>query len=138
MKKTLLLTIITLIASFSEAQNINDNKVTFKFTQYPMVNIEEQFKTYEIRINHGYEQSNTDSLNLLEIKKEQYARSYQEYKNRRDAIEIAYLKRMAEWQKKVNATTEGQTTPPKPNPPVYPTPPDYSSIIFPILNSPYT
>ncbi len=140
MKKTLLFIIISFIVSFSWGQNIDDNRISFSFTQYPLINIEEDFRTYEIRVEHGYEQSNQDSLTLLEAKKEQYARTYTEYKQRRDQIEIAYLKRLAEWQKRENANSTTQTPPPnpKPKPPVYPTPPDYSSILNPILSSSFT
>jgi len=138
MKNLLLLLFISLITQFSWSQNIDDNRISFTFTQFPMVNIEKAFQTYEIRVEHAYEQSNQDSLTLLQTKKANYEQAFLEYKRRRDAIEINYLRQLSAWQKKENASTDQQNSSPKPKVPIYPTPPDYSKIIAPILNSQFT
>ncbi len=138
MNKIVLFLFISFIIPFSWGQNINDNRVSFTFTQFPMVNIEQPFQTYEIRVEHAYEQSNQDSLTLLQAKKVNYEQAFLEYKRRRDAIEIMYLRQLAAWQKKENANADQQSASPQPKAPIYPTPPDYSRIIEPMLNSPFS
>jgi len=137
MKKSILFLLISFIVQFSWGQNIDDNRVSFTFTQFPMVNIEEAFRTYEIRTEHSYLQSNQDSLTLLETRKEQYAHAFSEYKKRKDLIEVAYLRQLSEWQKKENANSSG-TPLLKPKQPIYPTPPDYSNVINPMVSTDFS
>lgn len=137
MKKSLLFVSISFLFQFSWGQNIGDNRVSFTFTQFPMVNIEEDFRTYEIRTEHSYLQSNEDSLTMLNLRKANYENALIEYGRRKDLIEVAYLRQLADWQKKENANTTGVALL-KPKQPIYPTPPDYSNVINPILSSEFS
>lgn len=135
---TRLLLLFSLIcSSASFGQNINDNKVGFNYIQLPLIKIKEAFQTYEIRVDHGYQASNADSLTMLEMRKEQYEAEFTAYKKNHDAIQSNYYSRLANWEKKVNAGELGADGKPlqKPSSPTYPEAPNYLSVSQIQLNS---
>ena len=78
--KTLLLTLFSvLIIQYSQAQNINDNKVSFDYIQLPLIKVRDTYKTYETRVEHAYLESNKDSLTMQELRKQRYETEFSNY-----------------------------------------------------------
>lgn len=141
--KTLLL-IASLAGSLSLAfgQIIDDNKINFTYTQLPYIKIDGAFTNYDVKVVHGYEQSNQDILAAHELNKkaamDMYTQSMMEYKRRTDSIDVNYFRRMATWEKNVNA---GKTQPnglalPQPIKPPYPIAPIFPGLDQPRMNTP--
>ena len=61
MKRILLLFAVSTLVSAS-AQNISDNKVSFTYIQLPSNPIDNQYSTYDITVDRGFEMANEDSL----------------------------------------------------------------------------
>jgi len=132
--KTLLL-IITFLGSFSIAfgQIIDDNKIKFTYTQLPYIEIDGAFTNYEVKFVHGYEEANREVLAAHELNKQaamdMYMQSMMIYKAQTDSIDVNYFRRMAQWEKDVNAgktQANGQALvqpikQPYPAPPIFPT-----------------
>ena len=136
--KTFVLTVLSLlIIQTTQAQNINDNKVSFYHIQLPLIKVREAYKTYETRVEHGYLESNKDSITMQEMRKQQYEAEFTNYKKRRDVIQSSYYSRLADWENKVNAgvLTADAKPLPKPTAPIYPQAPDYLSVSQVQLNS---
>ena len=141
MKKILLLVIVFLSIVNINAQTINDNKVSFTYTQLPLIKIDEAFNTYEVRVQHGYQQANQDSLQLFQMRQqaalENYEREIMQYEAQKKNIDRIHLENLANWQQKVNS---GEKNPDgthlqRPNTPFYPTPPQYPITKPPRLHS---
>ena len=136
--KTLLLTLFSvLIIQYSQAQNINDNKVSFDYIQLPLIKVRDTYKTYETRVEHAYLESNKDSLTMQELRKQRYETEFSNYKKNRDAIQTSYYNRLADWENKVNngiLSADGKPLP-KPTAPLYPKAPDYLNVSQVQLNS---
>ena len=77
MKITLLLAIGLFSIATINAQNINDNKVSFSYTQLPLIKIDEAFNTYEVRVQHGYQQANQDSLQFFQLRQQAALENYE-------------------------------------------------------------
>ena len=142
--KRLLLSITMLCGvCFAFGQNMNDNKVTFTYVQLPMIQIDDQFDKYEVRIEHDYKRANEDSVALNELRQEAALTMYKQlsihYNNQRDSLDRIYLKKLATWEKSVNSgvTNPDGTALAKPAPPMYPEAPMYPIQEEPILNTDY-
>ena len=143
MRKILLFGLSLIICTCLNAQNINDNKVSFSYIQLPLIKIDDGLTKYEVRVSHAYLDANKDSLALHETRKttaqESFDRALLTYQNTCAAIKRNYLTNMARWEKQTNAgvtTSEGFPLP-KPVYPVYPTPPVYPTIEVPRLHKDY-
>ncbi|MBL1281255.1 MAG: hypothetical protein COA33_013335 [Fluviicola sp.] len=141
MKTTFTLAILFLsLSAFS--QNINDNKVTFQYTQLPLLKVDKQFQTYEMRVEHAYLESNKDSTSLFEARKaaakQNYEVAYARYKQKRDALLTNHYNNMALWEKNNNAGKVDAAGNPIPRPvqPAIPAPPSYLDVQQPRLSSP--
>ncbi|MDG1334116.1 MAG: hypothetical protein P8P74_17420 [Crocinitomicaceae bacterium] len=142
--KTLLL-IVSFVGSLSLAfgQMIDDNKINFTFTQLPYIKVDNAFTNYDVKFVHGYEQSNQEIIAAHELNKkasmDMYMQSMIQYKRSTDSIDVAYFRRMATWEKDVNA---GKTQPnglalPQPIKPAYPVAPIFpAGLQEPRLNTP--
>ena len=141
--KTFLL-IVSFIGSFSTAfgQTIDDNKIQFTYTQLPYFKIDPLFTKYDVKVVHGYEQSNQEILAAHELNKKAalaiYEQSMIQYKQTIDALDVTYYRLMAKWEKDVNA---GKTQPDgqpllQPTAPTYPPAPVFTGLEAPRLNSP--
>lgn len=143
MKKHLLIIICLTAFGYAQAQNINDNKVSFNYIQLPLIKIDKAFTKYEVRVTHSYKQANEDSLALFEMQKVNAEQNYNlakaNYQRKRDSLERQYLKSLSTWEKQMNAgTAQANGLPfPKPNPPVFPEPPMYQNVKAPRLHSDY-
>lgn len=144
MKKLLLLTLGLISVATVDAQTINDNKVSFSYVQLPLIQIDPAFNTYEIRVEHGYQQANSDSLEFFQLRQqaalENYERAIITYESQRKNIDRIHLENMANWQKKVNSgiTNADGSMLAKPNPPFYPQRPFYPILKAPQLHSEYS
>lgn len=144
MKKILLLTFGLISMAALEAQTINDNKVSFSYIQLPLIQIDPAFNTYEIRVEHGYQQANSDSLELFQLRqqvaRENYERAIITYDSQCKNIDRVHLENLANWQKKVNSglTNADGSMLTKPITPLYPQRPIYPIIKAPRLHSEYS
>ncbi|TNE77106.1 MAG: hypothetical protein EP333_01370 [Bacteroidetes bacterium] len=141
MKRNLLLFIFILGGLNSQAQNINDNKFNFQYTQLPLIKIDDRFTNYEVRIEHGYEIANEDSTNQFNARKQAQQSSYEmmltRYQFVRDSLDRDYLRQLSTWEISTNNGVMGPNNTPlaKPNPPIYPEPPYLMPIQEPFLHS---
>lgn len=142
--KTLLL-IASFLGSFSIAfgQIIDDNKINFTYTQLPYIKVDGAFSNYDVKVVHGYEQSNQDILAAHELNKkaamDMYMQSMIQYKRITDSLDVNYFRLMGKWEKDVNAgKTQANGLPlVQPTQPVYPTPPIFpAGLEEPRLNTP--
>lgn len=141
--KTILL-IASFIGSLSIAygQIIDDNRVQFTYTQLPYFKVDNAFTKYDVKFVHGYEQSNQEILATHELNKQAaldvFEQSMIQYNRSKDSIDVGYFRRMAQWEKDVNA---GKTQPdgqalPQPIRPAYPPLPIFPGLEAPRTNSP--
>lgn len=143
MIRFLLFSFILLITGITYTQNINDNKVSFGFTQLPLIKIKPAFRNYEVRVNHLYKAANDDSLTAyadrIAAAEEHYNNAKANYLNQVKIIERTHLMNLADWEKKNNAgtvDTEGKPIP-KPNSPTYPKAPIQRDVKEPRLHKEY-
>ena len=136
MQKKLLLLLFIGSVFVLKAQNINDNKFSFQYTQLPMIKIDDRFTSYEVRLEHRYELANEDSTNQfnarVQAQKNTYDMQMARYQVVRDSLDRSYLKKLAAWEISVNS---GSTTAVKPNPPIYQEPPYLRPLTPPFLHS---
>lgn len=127
--KKLLLLFLGLSGTWASAQNILDNKVTFKYTQLPAVKINDATKTYSVEVSMGYQQRNTDSTNAYDLASKNYLTTLSTYMDAYDQqkaqIDRQHLNNMIIWENQViagNTTAVAPVKPPYPgmNPPVRP------------------
>ena len=143
MLKIILLGLTLIVFNCLNAQNINDNKVSFSYIQLPLIKIDDGLTKYEVRVSHGYLDANKDSLALHEARKaeaqESFDRALLTYQNTCAAIKRNYLTNMAKWETQSNAgvTTSSGLPLPKPVNPVYPAPPVYPAVKAPRLHTEY-
>lgn len=143
MKKLILSISLLCGFSFVFSQNMNDNKITFTYVQLPMIQIDDQFDKYEVRIEHDYKQANEDSVALNELRQEAALTMYKQlsihYKTQRDSLDRIYLGKLSTWEKSVNSgiTNENGTPLTKPIPPMYPEAPMYPIQKTPLFHTDY-
>ncbi|MDX2359639.1 MAG: hypothetical protein QNK23_02455 [Crocinitomicaceae bacterium] len=144
MKTFVLTSLFILGVSSSFGQNINDNKISFSYIQLPSIKIDEDYSKYELKIEHGYTVANEDSLSIFALRQQTALQQFEvfnaSYVRQRDSLERMYLRNLSYWERQVNAgalTASGQPLP-KPNPPVFPSPPAYPNIKAPRLHSEYS
>ena len=142
--KTLLLTTALLIGgSAAHSQTINDHKINFKYIQLPLIKVDEQFNTYDVKVEHGYLQANEDSTAMFEIRRDATMAVFHDmmaaYQRQCDSLDRQHLRNMATWEKKKNAgTTNPDGTPlTEPVRPIYPSAPTYPTVEGPQLHSQY-
>ena len=66
MKKLTLLCL--LFCSQYYGQNIDDNFVTFSYTQLPLINIEENYRSYDFEVMTDVEDANADSTETYQMR----------------------------------------------------------------------
>ncbi len=143
MKKLLLLLTITSLYGTSFGQNINDNKVSFSYTQLPYYKIDNAFSNYDIKVEHGYIKANADSLAAHEANKSiamsQFESAMRLYQDSKDSVDRIYLTAMAKWEKDVNAgvTATNGLALAQPSKPIYLPFPTFPSLKQPRLHSSY-
>ena len=145
MKKFLFTTTLLLgLMGFAHSQNINDNKINFKYIQLPLIKIDGQFTNYQVLVEHDYNQANEDSLALFQARKDlavtDFERKIVLYQSLKDSLDKVYLSKLATWEKNVNAgLLKPDGTPiDKPSPPVYPVQPAYPNVQAPHLHTAFT
>ena len=143
MKKLLLSITFFSLLGVSFAQNINDNKVSFGYTQLPYFKIDNVFTSYDVKVVHGYTQANADSIVLHESNKalamSQFESAMIAYQSSKDSVDRIYLLSMAKWEKDVNAGVTGANglALPQPTKPAYAPFPAFPSLEAPRMHSPY-
>lgn len=144
MKKFLLTATLLLGFGIAHSQNINDNKITFKYIQLPLIKIDDQFTNYQVLVEHDYNQANIDSLALFEARKDLAVTDFERrivlYQSSKDSLDKIYLGKLATWEKNVNAgLLKPDGTPiDKPLPPNYPMQPAYPNVEAPHLHTAFT
>ena len=95
MKKILLTASLILGFGIAHSQNINDNKINFKYIQLPLIKIDDQFTNYQILVEHDYNQANIDSLALFQARKDLAVTDFERrivlYQSSRDSLDKIYL-----------------------------------------------
>lgn len=118
MKKNLLLLSLLAVTTGAMAQNIQDQKVTFKYTQLPQVNINDGTKQYSVSVMMNYLQRNADSLSAYEIEKQRYIKEIEQamefWNTQRATNDKAYYTQMMNYENQVNAGTPNVQQPVRP------------------------
>lgn len=121
MNKFLLLTAFAGLSISTMAQNILDNKVTFRYTQLPSTKISDISKTFAVDVQMTYQQRNADSTAAYENASKNYLTTLSTYMDSYDLqkaqIDRQHLNNMIIWENQVNA---GNTTAVAPVKPPYP------------------
>jgi hypothetical protein len=119
--KRLVLPFFALLAFSAQAQNILDEKVTFKYTQLPYVKIDGGSKQFNLEVQMNYLQKNTDSLAAYERAKTTYWTQMDAYLDlyelEKAKVDKQHLNNMILWESQVAA---GNTAATKPVKPAYP------------------
>lgn len=130
--KKLLLSALMLSSLSLSAQNILDEKVTFKYTQLSLTKIDDGSKTYAVDVQMSYLQRNDDSLKAYEDAKLMYANTLNAYldvwEGQKKNVDRQHLTNMVIWESQVAAGNTAATQPVKPPypafiPPARPQPP---------------
>ena len=123
--------LLLVAASNLVAQNVDDQKLVFKYFQLPTNPIKGQ-SFYSIVIDHSvYTKSNEDSLALYNNNPNSYQAQMNRWLDDVKKIDKAYFLEMARWEK---ATIAGQVMAHPPKQP-YPPMPNVTTISTPILTS---
>lgn len=122
MKRTLLFLLASFSVSALDAQNILDEKVTFKYTQLPYVKLDGS-KEYSVEVKSNFTQRNTDSTAAYEQRKLAYAGQLDAcmdlWEQDKKRIDKAYLAAMVQWEQQVAAGNVAAVQPVKqPYPPI--------------------
>ena len=142
MNKLLLLSFLTLSFAHVHAQNIDDEKVSFTYTQLPLVKIDEAYKSYEVVLDHRYEQANNDSTYLHEARQKLMLEFFQNamanHQRTVDSLDRNYLMQMAQWEIQTNNGVKQPNGQPlvAPKQPVYPLQPIYPVLTPIFLHAP--
>ena len=137
MKKSILILFVgSRLLSFG--QNVDENAVSFNFIQLPTNTIAKEYKTFNVLVEHNYEQANSDSLTSYQAKLEaataQYDAELAAWKEQKKNIQRNYLQQLATWQKSTNAGAAAV----KPAAPIYPQPPVMAEVENPNLHTDIT
>lgn len=134
MKKFLLLAAAGFALSVS-AQNVTENKMSFGYTQLPLMPLDASTSTYNIVVERQYEKANEDSLVAYQARLEaaqiKYEAELAAWESKRDVILRDYYTKMATWQKAVNAAQAAQ----KPVDPIIPDRPVMDEVEDPQLHT---
>jgi tetratricopeptide (TPR) repeat protein len=116
------------------AQNVDDNRVTFRYFQLPSQPIKGQ-SFYTIQVDHDvYHKNNEDSLAFYNNNPNSYQAQMNRWMDDVKRIDKAYFLEMARWEKAVNG---GQQLAQPPKPP-YPPMPSVTNTGSPILTEEIT
>jgi len=106
MKRSLLFLLAAFPVFALNAQNILDEKVSFKYTQLPLVKLDGS-KEYSVEIISNFTQRNTDSTAAYEQRKLAYASQLDAcmdmWEQDKKRIDKAYLAAMVQWEQQVAA-----------------------------------
>lgn len=118
MKKTILFAL--LITGLAQAQNINRQSISFKYTRLPMVPINDGSTQYSVEVLMTYQQRSLDSAAWYEQQKKNYLSqmeyALEQWNVQRDNAQRAYYTQLAQYETQVNA---GNTTAVAPTAPQY-------------------
>lgn len=136
MRKSVLFLSLILSPLAGVAQNVQDQKVAFQYTQMPLQPLDKNISTYKISLNTAsFEQMNADSMDLYNAKLMTWQAQYDNWLLQKKNIDKAYLKQMASYEKAVNA---GNVNTPVPQKTAYPPMPVKDNIPMPILTEEVT
>lgn len=119
MKKLTLLCL--LFCSHMFAQNIDDNFVTFNYTQLPLINIEENYRSYGFEVMTDVEDANSDSTQM--------------YQMRLDMAVASYQKEMETWLSKMSLLQQQENTSGLSQTANYPDKPSLELVLKPVNNT---
>lgn len=132
MKKLLLPVFLLTLSTLNYGQNVQDQSLTFRYTQLPSTPFEKNVSTYSVVINaDAVTKANDDSINAYNAKVAAWETSYDKWITEKEKIDKAHLLNMANYEKAVNA---GNAAAPVPVKPPYPVQPFKEDIPLPILN----
>jgi hypothetical protein len=104
--------------SHYSAQNVDDNKVTFRYFQLPSQPIKGQ-AFYTVQVDHSvYHKNNEDSLSFYNNNPNSYQAQMNRWLDDVKRIDKAYFLEMAKWEKAVNAGQQLAQPPKTPYPPM--------------------
>jgi hypothetical protein len=123
--------LLLVAASNLVAQNVDDQKLVFKYFQLPTNPIKGQ-SFYSVVVDHSvYTKSNEDSLALYNNNPNSYQAQMNRWLDDVKKIDKAYFLEMAKWEKATNAGQVMAQPPKQPYPPM----PNVTTISTPILTS---
>lgn len=143
MKKILLTASALFAFGLAHSQMINDHKITFSYIQLPLVKVDNQHTSYDLKVEHNYNQANEDSLTVFNARKDAALAFFElqmdEYHRDRDSLDRIYFTKLSGWEKNVNAGIKNADGTPlaKPAPPAYPMQPVFPRNESPQLHSVY-
>ena len=117
------LTVLSLLfCSQMFAQNIDDNFVTFNYTQLPLINIEENYRSYGFEVMTDVEDANSDSTQM--------------YQMRLDMAVASYQKEMETWLSKMSLLQQQENTSGLSQAANYPEKPSLELVLKPVNHTP--
>lgn len=131
MKKILLsLAVLSMsVACFS--QNVQDQQVSFQYTQLPSTPFSDKISTYNLEVNtDAITKANDDSMDVYNTKLVQWETNFEQWLLEKQKIDKAFLLEMANYEKAVNG---GNAAAPVPVKAPYPEQPIKEEIPLPIL-----
>jgi len=138
MKKILLL-IAVLIAGLTFGQNVQDQKVSFKYIQLPSNPIAKGISNYNLVTDlSGYVKSNEDSMSVYQNKLSTFEAEFATWLEDKKRVDKLYLMELAKWERAVNATVSPAVAPVMPIKPPYANQPVKEEIRLPLLTEDVT
>jgi len=137
--KKILLPIAVLIAGLTFGQNVQDQKVSFKYVQLPTNPIPKEISNYNLVVDiSGYAKSNEDSMSVYQNKLSTFEAEFATWLEDKKRVDKLYLMELAKWERAVNATVSPAVAPVMPIKPPYANQPVKEEIRLPLLTEDVT
>ena len=128
-----------LIAGLTFGQNVQDQKVSFKYIQLPSNPIAKGISNYNLVTDlSGYVKSNEDSMSVYQNKLSTFEAEFATWLEDKKRVDKLYLMELAKWERAVNATVSPAVAPVMPIKPPYANQPVKEEIRLPLLTEDVT
>ena len=137
--KKILLPLAILIGGLTFGQNVQDQKVSFKYVQLPTNPIPKDISNYNVVLDiSGYAKSNEDSMSVYQNKLSTFEAEFETWLEDKKRVDKLYLMELAKWERAVNATVSPAVAPVMPIKPPYSKQPIKEDIKLPLLTEDVT
>ena len=137
--KKILLPIALLIGGLTFGQNVQDQRVSFKYIQLPTNPIPKDISNYNLVVDiSGYAKSNEDSMSVYQNKLSTFEAEFETWLEDKKRVDKLYLMELAKWERTVNATVSPAVAPVMPIKPPYSKQPIKEDIRLPLLTEDVT
>ena len=128
-----------LIGGFTFGQNVQDQKVSFRYIQLPSNPIAKGISNFNLVTDlSGYVKSNEDSMSVYQNKLSAFEAEFATWLEDKKRVDKLYLMELAKWERAVNATVSPAVAPVMPIKPPYADQPIKDEIKLPLLTEDVT